>query len=150
MTAMANIVAFDGAATPVSHTFIPQSVVRENGTVTATWKEAITTVPDAAQGTVVMSLKKMASGVYRLSNRVSVPVMESISGQNSSGYTAPPKVAYTDTVETIGYFHERGTITGRRLCRQLAVNIDGSIITSVAAVTTGPLPELFDLLIMPT
>jgi hypothetical protein len=150
MSAISDIIAFDGAATPASHTFKPQSVTREAGLITALWKEVVSTVPDAAQGTVIMSLKKLSSGIYRVNTRVSLPVMEAIAGNNSSGYTAPPKVAYIDTVDSVGYFSERGTIAGRRLSRQLTINILGGITTSVTPVTTGPVAELFDLLLMPT
>jgi len=150
MSAITTLIAFDGAATPVSHSFAPQSVTREKGQVTAMWKETVATVPDAAQGTVVMTLKKLASGVYRVNSRVSIPVMEAISGANSSGYTAAPKVAYVDTADTVGYFSERGTIAGRRLARQLSTNIMNGVTTSVAPVLTGPVAELFDQLLMPT
>lgn len=150
MSQMANIVAFDGAATPVSHTFVPKDVTKEGGVITATWKETVSTVPDAAQGTVVMTMRRLEkSGIYRVTTRVAIPVMESVSGSNSSGYTAAPKVAYVDTVETIGYFSERGTIAGRRLSRQLAINIANGVTTSVTPVQTGPVAELFDLLINP-
>lgn len=97
-----------------------------------------------------MSLKKLGSGIYRVNSRVSIPVMEAIAGNNSSGYTAPPKVAYIDTVDTVAYFSDRGTIAGRRLARQLSVNIAGGIATTVTPVVTGPVAELFDLLLMPT
>lgn len=150
MSQMANIVAFDGAATPVSHTLIPISVVKEKDEVVAVWREANASVPAYAQVSCTMKLKRMGSGVFRASSRVEVPVMESVSGQNAAGYTAAPKVAYTDTEEHIGYFHERSTISGRRLCRQLAVNISGGIATSVTPVTTGPYAELFDMLVAPT
>jgi len=150
MSAISDIVAFDGAATPVSHTFKPQSVTRENGVVTAFWKEVNVSVPDAAQGTVTMSLKKLGGGIFRVNSRVAIPVMEAIAGNNSSGYTAPPKVAYIDTDDNVGYFSERGTIAGRRLVRQLATNILNGVSTSVTPVTTGPVAELFDLLLMPT
>lgn len=150
MSNISDIVAFDGATTPVAHTFKAQSVSREAGVVTALWKEVVATVPDAAQGTVTMSLKKLASGIYRVNSRVAIPVMEAIAGNNTSGYTAPPKVAYTDTVESIAYFSERGTINGRRLVRQLATNILNGVSTSVAPVTTGPVAELFDQLLAPT
>jgi len=150
MSAISDIIAFDGASTPASHTFKPQSVTREAGLVTALWKEVVSTVPDAAQGTVVMSMKKLSSGIYRVNTRVSLPVMEAIAGNNSSGYTAPPKVAYIDTIDAVGYYSERGTIAGRRLARQLSINILGGITTSVTPVTTGPVAELFDLLLMPT
>lgn len=149
MSAIANIVAFDGAAPPVSHTFIPVSVVREGDEVTASWREALTNVPVYAQPNVTMKLKRMGSGVYRVSSRVEVPVMESISGQNAAGYTAAPKVAYVNTEETIGYFHERSDILGRRLVRQLSNNIMNGVATSVAPVTSGPAADLFDLLNAP-
>ena len=110
MSNISDIIAYDGAATPVSHTFKPQSVTREKGLVTAMWKETVSTVPDAAQGSVIMSLKKLGSGIYRVNSRVSIPVMEAIAGNNSSGYTAPPKVAYIDTVDTVAYFSDRGRL----------------------------------------
>lgn len=150
MSAIANIVAFDGQSTPVSHTFVAESVARNGTEVIATYKEATAGVPDYAQGRVTIKKAKLPSGVWRASVRVELPVMESISGQNSAGYTAPPKVAYTDTVETVGYYHERSTIAGRRGSRQLAVNIMGNISTTVAAATAGPASELFDTLISPT
>lgn len=76
--------------------------------------------------------------------------MEAVSGQNAAGYTAAPKVAYVNTVQIVGLFHERSTIAERRLVRQLALNIGGNISTSVAAVTTGPVPELIDQMIVPS
>jgi hypothetical protein len=150
MSAIANLVAFDGQSTPVSHTFVAESVARERGTVTATYKEATAGVPDYAQGRVTIKRTKLGSGVNRVSTRVELPVMESISGQNSSGYTAAPKVAYVDTMEVVGFFHDRSVIANRRSVRQLAINIAGNVTTSVAAATTGPTPELFDQMIAPT
>lgn len=142
--------AFDGQATPISHTFVAESVSREGNTITATYKEAAAGVPDYAQGRVTIKRAKLGSGVSRVSTRVELPVMEAVNAQNSSGYTAAPKVAYVDTVEVIGYFHERSVVTGRRSARQLALNVSGSVATSVTPVITGPVPEANDLLIMPT
>lgn len=151
MSAQANITVFDGAATPVSHTLVGEGVERlADGTLKASWKESLAGVPDYAQIRVTATKRKLKSGVFRVAFRVEVPVMESISGQNLSGYTAPPKVAYVDTTEMVGYYHERSVVTGRRLSRQLAVNLGGNISTSVTPVTTGPLPELFDQLIQVT
>jgi len=145
MSAQANIVAFDGAATPVSHTFSPCGVVNDpvEGTV-ADWREIITTVPTYAQPRVRLSQKRLKSGVYRVSTMVTVPVMESVSGQNAAGYTAAPKVAYENTVALIGYFHERATTAERRLVRMIAVNMANNISTTVAAATAGPVSELVD------
>lgn len=150
MSNIANIVAFDGAATPVSHTLVPVSVTRERNKITAIWREAATGVPVYAQVRCTMTLEQLKSKVYRLVSRVEVPVQEVVTGSNSAGYSAAPKVAYVNTVETTGLFHERSDVAGRRLVRQLAINIDGSISTSVTPATTGPVPELFDLLTAPT
>jgi len=149
MSGISNIVAFDGAATPVQHTFIPESVIRDKGEITATYREQIADVPVYAQPSVVLKMKRMGSGVYRVSSRVSVPVMEAVGAQNSAGYTAAPKVAYVDTAESIGYFHERSTIAGRRLSRQLCINVANGIETSVTPVTTKAVGELFDQLVAP-
>jgi len=150
MSAIANLVAFDGQATPVSHTFVAASVARLGSDVIASYKEATAGVPEEAQGKVTIKLSKLGSGVNRTSVRVELPVMESISGVNSAGYTAAPKVAYVDTVEVVGYYHPRSVIAGRRGVRQLAVNIMNNVTTTVAAATSGPVPELFDTLITPT
>lgn len=150
MSNIANVTVFDGAATPVSHTLLAISVTKDAGKVTAFWRENAASVPTIAQISLTMTLQRLKSGVYRVESRVVVPVMEAISGQNASGYTAAPKVAYENTVVTTGLFHERSDSVGRRLARQLALNVDGSVSTSVAPVLTGPLPELFDLLVAPT
>lgn len=149
MSAQANIIAFDGSATPASHTFVPVSSAKDpsSGELVASWREALTTVPAYAQITVETRQKRLPSGVYQVNLIVAVPIMESVSGQNAAGYTAAPKVAYTNTVKVTCFFHERSTIAERRLARQLAVNICGNVSTSVAPVATGVVPELIDQLI---
>jgi hypothetical protein len=150
MSQIANITVFDGAATPVSHTLVAVSVTRESGRVTALWREGIAALPVYAQVSVSMSIEQLKSKVYKVEQRTVVPVMEAILNQNAAGYTAAPKVAYENTVIVTGYFHQRADIAGRRLVRQMAVNLAGNISSSVAPVTTGPLPELFDQLVAPT
>lgn len=151
MAAQSTITVFDGAATPVIHTLIGEGIERmPDGTLRATWKESLPGVPDYAQIRVTATKRKLKSGIFRVAYRVEVPVMESIAGVNSSGYTAPPKVAYVDTTEMVGYYHERSIVNGRRLSRQIAVNIGGNVATSVSPATAGSLPELFDQLIQVT
>lgn len=150
MSQIANITVYDGAATPVAHTLVPVSVVREGNKISALWRENLTSVPIYAQVSCKATLEQMKSGIWRAAVRIEVPVMESISGQNAAGYTAAPKVAYTDTNEYVGFFHERSTIAGKRLVRQMGANLLGNISTSVTPVTSGPIPELFDQLLMPT
>lgn len=151
MSAQSNITVFDGAATPVSHTLVGEGIERlSDGTLKATWKESLAGVPDYAQIRITATKRKLPSGVFRCAMRVEVPVMEAVNGQNSSGYTAPPKVAYVDTTEAVGFYHERSIVTGRRLSRQIMVNLMGNVSTTVTPVTTGPAPELFDQLIQVT
>jgi len=147
---IANLVAFDGAATPVSHTLIPVSVTRSKDEVVAIWREQVTTLPIYAQIQQTTRLKRLSSGIWKPVSRTEVPVIETVSGQNAAGYTAVPKVAYTNTMETNGFFHERSSIAERRLVRQLHVNINNGITTTVTPTTTGPAPELFDTLVSAT
>lgn len=150
MSAIANLVAFDGAATPVSHTFLPLGITN-NGEIEASYMESIAGVPLFACPTVKLGRSvRQKSGVYRSVVTVEVPVMEAILNQNASGYTAAPKVAYTDKIAIVQYAHERSTPASRKLVRQLAINIAGNITTSVTPVNTGPVPELFDLAVAPT
>lgn len=150
MSAIANLVAFDGAATPVSHTLNAISVGREADAVSALWREALASVPTEGQVRVTTKLSQSKTGVYRTETRVVVPTMETISNQNAAGYTAAPKVAYEDTYVFTSFHSKRSTVTGRRLGRQLAVNIIDGLTTTKAATTTGPAPELIDQLVNPT
>lgn len=153
MSNIANIVVFDGAVPPVAHTLVPVDVSRDpkTGAIEALWREQVASLPTYAQVTARARLmKNKRSGIWNVDFRVEVPVMESVNGGNSAGYTAAPKVAYVDTTGLYGHYHERGSIAGRRLSRQIAVNVGGNISTSVAAATAGVVPELFDTLVMPT
>lgn len=150
MSQIGNIVVFDGASTPVSHTLIPVSVTRSAGIIEAMWREQLSTVPLQAQVSCSMKMEQLKSRLYKVTQRVNVPVMETVTGQNAAGYTAPPKVAHVDTVEIVGFFSERSTAGGRQLVKQMAANIFNGVSTSVAPVTTGPAAELFTQLIAPT
>lgn len=150
MSAIADITVFDGAATPVSHTLKAISVTQEKGKVVALWRENLASVPAYAQVRAQLTLEELKSGVVRSELRVEVPVMESIAGNNASGYTAAPKVAFTDTHVAIGYHHPRSTITSRRLARQILTNLLGNAGWSVEPEVDGPVPEAIDQLISPT
>lgn len=151
MATIANISAYDGAATPVAHTLVGLSVTREGkDTIVGSWRELVAAVPNYAQVSLQLKQTLLKSGVVKNDQVTIVPVMESISGQNAAGYTAAPKVAYEDKFVTTSYAHPRSTQTSRRLTRQLHVNILGNVTTSVAAATSGFSPDLFDSLIPPS
>ncbi|DAD50864.1 coat protein [ssRNA phage SRR5466729_3] len=145
MSSQANIVAFDGAGVPVSHTFTPIGTKSDPllGDQ-AYWRENLASVPIAANCSVKTFNKKLKGGMNRCEIRVEVPVMEAVSGSNAAGYTAAPKVAFVDQVSLVSYFHDRSAIANRRLARMLLVNISNNISTSVAAATAGPASELMD------
>lgn len=149
MAQQANITVFDGASTPASHTLVGEGIERlPDGTHVAYWKESLAAVPDYAQLRLRMTKKKLREGLWRVAMRVEQPVMESTTGTgNAQGYLAAPRVAYTDTVEVVGYFHERSTQQGRRLVRQMATNAFNGVSTSVAPATAHAAAELFDQLI---
>lgn len=150
MASIANITVFDGAASPVSHTLVPVSVVRDKNKVIALWREAAINVPAYAQVWARATIERKPNGVYQTELRTVVPVMESVSGQNAAGYTAAPKVAYENTTILTGLYHERSDITGRRLSRMLAINMGNNVSTTVVAATSGVVSDLFDSLIAPT
>lgn len=150
MSTQANITVFDGAAAPVSHTLTPIGVSRNGNVITGDWREALVTLPLMAQVRFSTRQELLKSGVLKLSATSVVPVMESIGSQNAAGYTAPPKVAHEIMYQTTSYTSPRATINERRLGRQLHVNLLGNVSTSVAPVTSGFCPELFDQAINPS
>lgn len=150
MSSIAALTAYDGAASPVAHVFAPISVTRKGDVVEAYWRETGLAVPLIAQPTLFMRSQRLKSGVWRTERKVVVPVMEAILNQNAAGYTAMPKVAHELTDIRVVYSHERADTAMRRLIRQLGINIDGNVSTSVAAVASGHYPELHDLLVNPT
>lgn len=150
MSQIADITVFDGATPPVSHTLKAVSVTRENGKIEGFWREQNAALPYYAQITLRVLIEPLKSGVMKVSSRLEVPTMESVSGQNSAGYTAAPKVAFVDKQEYISYAHPRSTIVGRRLARQMLLNVCGNISTSVAPATAGFIPEAVDQLLSAT
>jgi hypothetical protein len=149
MSTQANIIAFDGAATPVSHTFVPDGASKDvvDG-YTAEWSEKSLTLPSNANIRIRQAKKLLKSGAYRTATIVVVPVMETISNQNSAGYTAMPKVAFEETGQYVQFSSPRSNITIKRLVRQLVLNVVGGVAVSVTPVTTGFGPELHDQLIV--
>jgi len=75
MSQQANITAFDGAATPVSHTFMGEGITSVNGETVAIWREQNAALPYEAQGVITMKKRKLPSGIIRVACRVEIPVM---------------------------------------------------------------------------
>lgn len=151
MASIANITVYDGAATPVSHTLNAISVNSlPNGGVEAVYREALSGTPAYANVEARLRMQPLKSGVTRIESSVAVPVMESVSGQNAQGYTAAPKVAYVNRITAVGFFHQRSTVTDRRIAKQILANLLNNVSTPVTAATSGPVPDIFDSLVAPT
>lgn len=76
MANIANIVVFDGAVTPVSHTLVPVDVSKDpkTGAIVAMWREQVASLPTYAQVTATARLSKSRrSGVWNVDFRVEVP-----------------------------------------------------------------------------
>lgn len=151
MSAQANLIAFDGATTPASHTFSPTGVSKDpvEGMI-AEYRELLTTVAEAAQLRVRFTKRLLKNGETRVNVMLAVPYMEAISGQNASGYTAASKVAYENKYHFTEYFSPRTTIAEQRFGRQLLVNLVNGVATTVNPVTLGNVPELLDQRIFPS
>lgn len=89
MTAMADIVLKNGAATPVDKTFKAKSVV---GTL-AKWEQRDAGVPI---GYIRLSLEtKDSPSTRRVKVNVSKPALEAVSGSSPTGFVPAPTLAYT-------------------------------------------------------
>lgn len=151
MGQQANITVFDGASTPVSHTLVGDGVEKQVGTASvAMWTEQIASVPNYAQVRATLIKRKLKSGVYQVTSRIEVPVMEAIAGQNSSGYTAPPKVAYVDRFELVSYTHERSVETTKRIAMQMLINWSNNVAITATPVSTGVVADAHQRLIQVT
>lgn len=150
MASQAAVTVFDGVSTPVSHLFTEAGVEKSAPDEwSAYWKELNASLPEAALNRLTFRQRKQKDGRIRVGVRFDIPVMESVSGVNSSGYTAPPKVAYVDSAEYVAYVHPRSTEAGRRLVRMLVVNLMNGITTSQVPFS-GQAPVLVDKLGFPS
>lgn len=148
MAQQANITVFDGASTPVTHTLQGDGVERDVGSAqVATWVEQLSGVPNYAQVRATQIKRKLKSGVFNVVSRIEVPVMEAVSGVNAQGYTAPPKVAYTDRFEIVSYTHERSVETTKRIAMQMLINWVNNVTTTVTPVSAGIVADAHQRLI---
>jgi hypothetical protein len=128
MAAIAPIVINDGKATPVAHTFQPVATnppnYRENGNAA---------VPIVGESESLLNLKRGSGSVQKAVVTLRVPVLETQSGSASSGYEAPPKVAYYLQANIELFLHDRTTGDQRKDLRVLASNLlkDAQVLAMV-------------------
>lgn len=96
MAALANMTLNDGLGTPVARTF--NFVDHGNGVYL--WRYNI--VGSSIAGCPYYELRKVRDDAQSRKIRAKTvqPVLESVGSQNAQGYTAPPKVAFLNTIST--------------------------------------------------
>lgn len=121
MAAIAPIVINDGQATPVAHTYNPI----QTGELATYKRNGDTSVPVVGFESILLSLKE-ANGSSEAVNRAKftlrIPVLETPSGGASSGYVAPPKVAYFLMAQLEFILPNRSTAAQRKDLRVLCAN----------------------------
>lgn len=129
MSAIANIAIQDGQATPVTHTFSPVQ-----SDPSATYREAQSGLALIGQGLVsIEQLSKVSADLQKVRLTLSLPALETVTAQNSAGYTAAPKVAYTNRIVIDCFLPTRGTAAQRKDLRVLASNLlkDNQVIDMI-------------------
>lgn len=118
MSAIQNIVVADGKTTPVDHTLIPVT-----SGLNASWRENASGLPLIGQMTVATTLKLGSNGINRVRCVLDIPALETATAANSSGYTAAPRVAYSNRVAIEFILPSRGTDEQRRDLRVILSNL---------------------------
>jgi len=111
MSAFADVVINDGQTTPVAHTFKARNIVN----AVAKWQDIVGGIP-VGYPTITAELRepKGTTRNYRLSLKVTVPVLETISGSTLAGITAAPQKAYDVTFFGDIVAPERSTTASRK------------------------------------
>lgn len=138
MAAIASISINDGQATPVAHVFTPVQTMEP---VTYA-NNASSSVPVVGQEQILLSLKNAArtsEAVNRAKVTLRIPVLEVPEGGASSGYTAPPKVAFVITANVEMILPNRSTAAQRKDARVLVSNL----------LTNAQVVDLIDQLVRP-
>lgn len=119
MAQIANIAINDGATTPVSHTFVP--VV---STPVPFYRETIGALALVGQGRITIGNRSAANAaLQRVKITLELPALETAAGNNAEGYTAAPKVAYTNSVVVDLILPSRGTVQQRKDLRVMLSNL---------------------------
>jgi len=134
MSAQANLVLADGQSTPVNHTFS----ARGADLALAVWKD-ISAGIGIGVPSITLSYKESdgASGAWRCEARVTIPVLEAISG-DAGGYTPSPKVAYKMFGKVEFIAPNRSTVQNRKDLKAYLANLLAATVMSETLVDFNP------------
>lgn len=119
MSVQANIVINDGQSTPVAKTFLPRGADMALAKYVDTSGGISIGMPTLTIGNKVT---EGANGTYRTEARLTLPILEVISG-DAGGYTPAPKVAYKMFAKVELIAPNRSTLQNRKDLRALVANL---------------------------
>lgn len=150
MPNLADVTAFNGETTPVATVFVADHVEYANGTIKALWGAKLPGVPEYAQQRMTLTSRTTSGGIRRVGLRIDIPYMETPNGATTQGYTAPAKVAYTESNEDVQWIHPRSLYQGRLNVRSLMRNMRNNLATTQTPVTTGFMHDAMVNLVFPS
>lgn len=131
MSAIANVVINDGLSTPVAHTFAPVTI---DAAGVAKWADRSTGI-SVGFPTLSYSMKSPsgASKSYKMTAKVTLPVLEQTSPSTSSGIQPAPTVAYNLIANVEMVLPERSTLQDRKNLLAFVRNY----LANAAVITAG-------------
>lgn len=160
MAAMDNILVKDDTiTTPVEFTLIPVT-----DTPNPVWRASVANVPLDGQVRLTAINENLKNGSVKMSVKLEVPVLETLGASGtSSGYTAPPKVAYATVCIFTMFSDKRSTTQDRANALKLALGVlQGASATTATGIlantaagnafvnSTLPIPSALTRCILPT
>lgn len=118
MSSIATITIADGKGTPENHVFQPINSGNDS-----LYRTQVSTLPLVGQELITAKVKKVNPNVNSVVVGIELPALETAANANSSGYTAAPKVAYTNRVTVTFMLPTRGTAAQRTDLRTLIKNL---------------------------
>lgn len=150
MAGLSDFTLFDGESTPLAHVWIADHVEYANGTIKALWGTKTPGVPEYAQERLTLTSRITSGGIRRVGIRFDIPYMEIPNGGTTNGYTAPAKVAFTESNEDVQWIHPRSVYQGRLNVRTLMRNMLSNTVTSSPATTGGLAHDAMARLVFPS
>ncbi len=129
MGTISNLTINDGTS---ALTLIP----KKSGEVSM-WVAQTANVPLRAQRNVkLVTPEQKAGALQKVRLRVEMPILETVSGTSSAGYTAPPKVAHVPACDCTFIFSERATEAERTALYCLVQSTLSQYLLGTATVNT--------------